>query len=117
MKFKVMAMKCLLCGDTIFSRARHDYVMCSCGQCSIDGGPTITEPTQVQLDQLDSINIVSQGCIKKDLVKYVSIELDSGEEHPKIYLYNNYNSNGDVNRIIDSSYDLLIAKAKLQLYL
>lgn len=30
--------KCNICGDIIESRHRHDYVTCSCGACSVDGG-------------------------------------------------------------------------------
>jgi len=29
---------CLNCGQVIQSYYRHDYVTCSCGMCSIDGG-------------------------------------------------------------------------------
>lgn len=29
---------CLICGDTIRSRNRHDYQTCSCGNLSVDGG-------------------------------------------------------------------------------
>ena len=32
------AAKCLKCGDTIESIHRHDYVTCSCGNVSVDGG-------------------------------------------------------------------------------
>ena len=32
------AIKCLECGDTIESEYRHDFKMCSCGNCSVDGG-------------------------------------------------------------------------------
>lgn len=35
----VNASKCLMCGDTIFSRYRHDFKTCYCGNLSIDGGP------------------------------------------------------------------------------
>ena len=35
---KVNAIKCLKCGDTIYSRAVHDFRQCSCGECFIDGG-------------------------------------------------------------------------------
>lgn len=35
---KVSAIKCQLCGDTIYSRARHDMHSCTCGAVSIDGG-------------------------------------------------------------------------------
>jgi hypothetical protein len=30
--------KCLACGDEIESKHRHDYVTCSCGAISVDGG-------------------------------------------------------------------------------
>lgn len=30
--------KCLMCGDIIESKHRHDYVTCSCGNLSVDGG-------------------------------------------------------------------------------
>jgi hypothetical protein len=30
--------KCLLCGDIIESKHRHDFVKCSCGEIFVDGG-------------------------------------------------------------------------------
>lgn len=30
--------KCKLCGDVIESKQRHDYITCSCGEITIDGG-------------------------------------------------------------------------------
>ena len=35
---KVSAIKCGKCGDVIFSRAKHDYRVCSCGAVAVDGG-------------------------------------------------------------------------------
>lgn len=32
--------KCRLCGDIIESKHQHDYVSCSCGSISVDGGST-----------------------------------------------------------------------------
>lgn len=32
------AIKCNHCGDIIVSKHRHDFVICSCGCCSVDGG-------------------------------------------------------------------------------
>lgn len=32
------AARCKLCGDVIESRYRHDFVTCSCGNLSVDGG-------------------------------------------------------------------------------
>lgn len=30
--------RCLKCGDVIESKHRHDFVMCSCRSCFVDGG-------------------------------------------------------------------------------
>ena len=30
--------KCLKCGDKIISKHRNDYITCSCGNVSVDGG-------------------------------------------------------------------------------
>ena len=35
---KITAIKCSTCRDTIFSRARHDFHWCSCGEVAVDGG-------------------------------------------------------------------------------
>jgi ribosomal protein L37AE/L43A len=40
---KVIAIKCPNCKDTIFSRATHDFMLCSCGHCHIDGGFNYTK--------------------------------------------------------------------------
>lgn len=32
------AVTCLSCGDFIFSMHRHDFVTCTCGSISVDGG-------------------------------------------------------------------------------
>ena len=32
------AVSCLNCGDFIFSKHRHDFVTCTCGTISVDGG-------------------------------------------------------------------------------
>lgn len=32
------AVQCKHCGDIIESKHCHDYVTCSCGCCSVDGG-------------------------------------------------------------------------------
>ena len=38
MKIIRNAIRCNLCGDEIESTSRHEYVMCSCGACAVDGG-------------------------------------------------------------------------------
>ena len=37
-KIKRNAIKCLKCGDIIESKYRHDFKMCSCESCFVDGG-------------------------------------------------------------------------------
>lgn len=37
-KTSVNVAECQLCGDIVFSRTRHDYRSCSCGNTSVDGG-------------------------------------------------------------------------------
>lgn len=32
------AIRCNICADEIESKHRHDFVTCSCGACSVDGG-------------------------------------------------------------------------------
>ncbi len=34
----VTGIKCDNCGDTVYSRTRHDFRWCSCESCAIDGG-------------------------------------------------------------------------------
>ena len=35
---KIYGIQCPSCKDIIFSRARHDFRFCSCGETAIDGG-------------------------------------------------------------------------------
>lgn len=37
-QIKRNSIRCNLCGDIIESRVPHDFVSCSCGACSVDGG-------------------------------------------------------------------------------
>ena len=38
MKKRKNKIKCLKCGDIIESTYRHDFKMCKCGNCGVDGG-------------------------------------------------------------------------------
>lgn len=38
----VSALKCLVCESVVWSKYRHDFCSCSCGQCFIDGGRDYT---------------------------------------------------------------------------
>jgi len=37
-KIRLNSAMCLVCGDIITSKHVHDYVVCTCGALSVDGG-------------------------------------------------------------------------------
>ena len=39
---KINAVMCLVCGDLIASRHRHDFKFCKCGNVAVDGGKEYT---------------------------------------------------------------------------
>ena len=55
------AIQCKHCGDVIESKSVHDFVTCSCGTCSVDGGHEylrrycITEPKKdyIELSKIE----------------------------------------------------------------
>jgi len=58
----VTAIICPNCKDTIFSRARHDFHNCSCGDVGVDGGrdyfrfafnKQIPERVEIEIPQTD----------------------------------------------------------------
>ena len=38
MKIIKNCIQCKACGEVIESKSIHDFVSCSCGKCSVDGG-------------------------------------------------------------------------------
>ena len=56
---KIQCVKCIECGDIIFSRARHDFRSCGCGYTSIDGG---LEYSKVSCEDLNTVI-----CLEVDL--------------------------------------------------
>ena len=51
--------KCLNCGDVIESKHVHNFVTCSCGNLSVDGGTHYTR--RLFRDGLDSWTELSEG--------------------------------------------------------
>jgi hypothetical protein len=49
--------KCLLCGETIISKNRHDYVSCSCGNVSVDGGSWYARRSIHEEDKYNDLSI------------------------------------------------------------
>jgi len=56
---KVKAIRCLDCGETVWSRHRHDLRFCSCGKCGIDGGRDYTRTLGV--GEVVEINVESKN--------------------------------------------------------
>lgn len=60
---KINAIKCLKCGDVIYSRANHDFRFCTCGNCAVDGGFDYTriigDPKRLECTE---INVDIPGC-------------------------------------------------------
>ena len=50
--------KCLKCGDIIESKNRHDFVTCSCGNVSVDGGKDYLRRTFHSKDDYEELSIV-----------------------------------------------------------
>ena len=64
------AIQCKHCGDTIESVNVHDYVTCSCGACSVDGGHDYLRRSYVTSPKDDYI----------DLSEYMNIPPDTSDE-------------------------------------
>lgn len=51
--------QCNCCGDIIESKHRHDFVTCSCGKCSTDGGTSYIR--RIGLDYTDLSEVTSEN--------------------------------------------------------
>ena len=48
-------MKCLICRDILISKHSRDYVSCTCGNLSIDGGLVCPRMTAKELDKVEDL--------------------------------------------------------------
>jgi len=58
MKIIKNAIRCKRCGDEIESTYRHQYVMCSCGACAVDGGHDYLRRSFLTIDCYEDISVV-----------------------------------------------------------
>jgi len=63
---KINAVQCYKCGDIIFSRARHDFRRCTCGEIFIDGGFDLVRVGGMEIEKIKSIQI-KISATKKEL--------------------------------------------------
>ena len=64
---KVSAICCDNCGDTIYSRAVHDWRECICGEICIDGGFDYIKISFINIDNPPKIIELEVDATKKDL--------------------------------------------------
>jgi len=48
--------KCLICGDVIESKHRHDFVTCTCGNLAIDGGKDYCKRSVKEVDMYEELS-------------------------------------------------------------
>ena len=55
--------QCLICGDIIESKTRHDYVTCRCGNLSVDGGTDYIKRTVGDMTKYKELSVAD---VKKE---------------------------------------------------
>lgn len=67
------SIKCKHCGDVLISKHTHDFVTCSCGCCSIDGGNSyarrIFTNSADDYEELSEYEIIPDEKENQELVK------------------------------------------------
>lgn len=53
------SLKCKNCGEHIESKHRHDYVLCKCGSCAVDGGKEYLRRAGV-IENMEETSIVEE---------------------------------------------------------
>ena len=52
--------RCKLCGDVIESKTRHDFVTCSCGAVSVDGGHDYLRRCYNLTDDIEELSVIEE---------------------------------------------------------
>jgi hypothetical protein len=73
---KVRCVKCIRCGDIIYSRATHDFRSCGCGYTSIDGGQDYTKVSCEDLTSVETLEVKLPGITKEILYDDWNFRID-----------------------------------------
>lgn len=57
------AIQCKLCGDIIESCSVHDYKVCSCGACAVDGGHEYLKRSAKSFDDIVELSEVREDSV------------------------------------------------------
>ena len=53
--------KCLICGEILESKHRHDFKTCKCGNLSVDGGKDYIKRSVKHLDKFEELSEFEEG--------------------------------------------------------
>jgi len=53
--------KCLICGEILESKYRHDFKTCKCGNLSVDGGRDYIKRSVKYLDKFEELSEIEGG--------------------------------------------------------
>jgi hypothetical protein len=62
--------RCKLCNDMIISNHRHDYVGCSCGEITVDGGVTYMKRSAISFVNFEDLS-ESRKFTKEEFLEYI----------------------------------------------
>ena len=82
----VTCIVCEKCKDLIYSRARHDFMECSCKSISIDGG---REYTKISYEPNTTISQIESLQLSSELTEFNLVE-DWSKEKPQKGLFGIY---------------------------
>ena len=71
--------KCLKCGDKIVSKHRHDYVTCSCGNVSVDGGLDYCRRSFKEMDTWIDTSIWEEDTSKQSYKETIEGDVNNGK--------------------------------------
>ena len=71
--------KCLKCGDKIISKHRHDYITCSCGNVSVDGGLDYCRRSFKEMDTWIDTSIWEEDTSKQSYEETIEGDVNNGK--------------------------------------
>lgn len=71
--------KCLKCGDKIVSKHRHDYITCSCGNVSVDGGLDYCRRVFKDMKTWIDTSILEDGTSKQFYEEEIEGDVNNGK--------------------------------------
>lgn len=71
--------KCLKCGDKIVSKHRHDYITCSCGNVSVDGGLDYCRRSFKEMDTWIDTSIWEDDTSKQSYDETIEGDVNNGK--------------------------------------